>query len=114
MAAAVDATSLPLFSFYCMPYRQLYFVYPVLVSPTWRLVECASIPDMTAVLIDTHGLTLIDSIGYSSYLEGYYWPCAGRLSAVSAIGRQVTLVGTDSMAVGGIDGHRRGKREERA
>ena len=51
-----------------------------------------------------------------NYLE-VYWPCAGGLSAVNAIGTRLRdpndKLGTDPMAHGGfINGRRRGTREE--
>ena len=51
-----------------------------------------------------------------NYLE-VYWPCAGGLSAVNAIGAQLRdpndKLGTDPMVHGGfINGRRRGTREE--
>ena len=58
-------------------------------------------------------------IRYSSFLEDY-WPCAGGLSAVNAIGAQLRDTknsGAEPIAVGGIDRclhrHSRGKRGER-
>ena len=62
------------------------------------------------------GDTWIGSTRYSSHLENY-WPCAGGLSAVNANGTQVRgpiQLGTKPMAVGGIDGRHRAKREEKS
>ena len=64
------------------------------------------------------------STRYSYYREGY-WPCAGGLSAMNAIDAQLRdpinyTIGTNPMAVDGIDGRRyrhslyRGKQEEGA
>ena len=56
----------------------------------------------------------VASVTGSTYED--YWLCAGGLSAVNAIGRQLRdliKLGTDPMAYGGIkNGRRRGKREE--
>ena len=62
-----------------------------------------------------HGVTSIDGTRYSTYLEDF-WACAGGISVVKVVGRQMPdLINSgliiSIIAFDGIDGRSRGKRE---